>query len=487
LLGVFVFELYATQKALLYQAITKTRRHFAKLKLHQKNSPLKLYTKKLAEFVTQTNFNSLPVNALKEAKKVLLDTLGAMLKASSPKYSASKILKNYCEKHGGKPEATVIGMKFKTDLLNASLVNGTLAYYCDIESIHPSTITHTAAVVVPTSLSVCEHMELDGKELLTSIIVGYEVETRVSAAFDPNALYKRGFHPSAVAGVFGAAASAGKLFKLDIEGEQRALGLAGLQAAGLLAWVSDETENSRPFQMGFASRNGILSCVLASQRFGAPKQIFEGKSNVLEAFSDNPKREKLVEELGERFLITETAYKRYSCCAFLQPAADALSSLIAEHALKSEQIEQITLRFPAQGAPVIDNNELKSHNAQYILPVLAVKGDVQIDDILFERRENEEIKRLYYNTKVIHDEELSPLFPRSYASIVELKLKDGRTLSKRVDYARGTPQNPMSFDEVVQKFRKLASEVLTEIQVDQIVRFVDQIEKRSVKELVELL
>ncbi|PSN85009.1 hypothetical protein B9Q00_11280 [Candidatus Marsarchaeota G1 archaeon OSP_C] len=215
--------------------------------------------------------------------------------------------------------------------------------------------------------------------------------------------------------------------------------------------------------------------------------MFEGKSNVLEAFSDNPKREKLVEELGERFLITETAYKRYSCCAFLQPAADALSSLIAEHALKSEQIEQITLRFPAQGAPVIDNNELKSHNAQYILPVLAVKGDVQIDDILFERRENEEIKRLYYNTKVIHDEELSPLFPRSYASIVELKLKDGRTLSKRVDYARGTPQNPMSFDEVVQKFRKLASEVLTEIQVDQIVRFVDQIEKRSVKELVELL
>jgi 2-methylcitrate dehydratase PrpD len=423
-----------------------------------------------------------------QGKRVLLDTVGAMVRAASPKYSAGSILAKVTRRLGGRPESSIIGQGFKTGLLEAALVNGTLGYYCDVESHHAESITHVAAVIVPTALAVAEAFGLGGRDLLRALVVGYDVETRVADALGPEALYIRGFHPSAVAGAFGAAACAGSLLHLTPSHQSMAFGLAGCQASGLLAWTTDQSENSRPFQMGVAARNGLTAALLAREGFGAPPDIFEGKNGMFGAFTDAPEPGRLVEGLRRRHTIMEAAFKRYSSCSFTHPGADALASIMSEHTLDHKDISTIELRFPAPGAPIIDNNPLKSHNAQYILPVLAVRGEVTIDDILGERRSNPEISRLSRGTSLIHDRRLASLFPSSYASIVTVGLRDGRRFSERVDHARGTPENPMDESEIEAKFRRLTRTELSEQAQEKVISVVRSIERAgSVDSLMKLV
>jgi 2-methylcitrate dehydratase PrpD len=446
------------------------------------------YVDMLSDHVAGTRFGSIPAKVVEHTRLVLLDTLGAMLRASSGRYSAGNILTKFTKDIGGRPQATVVGRGFKTNIVNAALVNGTFGYYCDVESHHAEAVAHVAAVIVPTSLGVAEAYRLTGKDLITALVVGYDVETRVSNGLDPTAMYARGFHPSAVAGCFGAAAAAGSLLKLTADQQKMAFGLAGLQASGLLAWATDHTENSRPFQMGLAARNGVTAALLAKEGFGAPPDVIQGKSGMLGAFTDNPKPERFVEGLGKRHTIMEAAFKLYSCCAFLHPGADALLKIMSDNGLKGSGIQSIELRFPAPGAGIIDNNELKSHNAQYILPILAVQGEVNIEDILQERRSDPEINRLSQSTRLTHDEELGPLFPKTYASVVVVTTKDGKQYKERVDHARGTPENPVGASVIESKFRRLTSKELSKAKATELIETVKSLDSgRDVLKLARLV
>lgn len=431
----------------------------------------------LSEYVAETQFKDLPREVIQQAKSLLLDTLGAIIRASSTKYSAGRILEQLCRDLGGKEECSLIGKNLKTNLVNATLTNGTMGYYCDVESHHAESITHVAAVIVPTALAVAQSRGLSGADVLKALVIGYDVETRVSNALGPNALYKRGFHPSAVAGCFGAAATAGSLLGLNSERQTMAFGLAGCQASGLLAWETDQTENSRPFQMGVAARNGTTSALLAEKGFGAPPDVLGGKDGMFGAFTDDPEPDRLTENLGRQFTILEAAFKLYSCCAFIHPGADGLLSIMSKNKLRHEDISEIILHFPKPGASIIDNNELKSHNSQYILPILAVQGQVNIEDILQERRSDPEIARLSKNTRLIHDEELGPLFPEKYTSIVRVKTKQGKEYSEKVDYARGTPKNPVTLEEIQNKFRRLTAGELLEEKIERCIRMCDEFDR----------
>ncbi len=208
------------------------------------------YTQKIVQHITEFSYNIIPEKVIERTKLIILDTIGAIIAATSPKYAGSRIIIDYVKNLGGKKEASIIGGGFKTSCVNAALANGTLGYYCDIESHHVKAILHAPAVLVPTVLAVGEREDVTGKELIEALILGVDIETRVSLALTPDGLYARGFHPSAVCGTIAAAVSAGKLLKLTREEYKNAIGLAACQASGLLAWESDKTEMSRPFQMG---------------------------------------------------------------------------------------------------------------------------------------------------------------------------------------------------------------------------------------------
>jgi 2-methylcitrate dehydratase PrpD len=431
----------------------------------------------LADRLATFHLREVPKDVVSHAKLMLLDTLGAMLAASNPKYSATRILVNFAKQLGGRAESSLVGQGFKTSCVNAALVNGTLGYYCDIEPHHVGGILHAPAVMVPTGLAMGEKLRVSGKRFLEAMILGIEVTCRVSYAMNPTALYNRGFHPSAICGAFGAAAAAGHLVKLNPATFGIALGLALQQASGLLAWASDHTENSRPFNPGLAARNGTTAAYLASLGFGGPPTPFEGKYDAFTAFSGERHPDALLADWGKHFYLPEFAYKLYSSCSFTHPGLDALLALTREHRLKPADVRSILLRFPISGKHMIDNNELKSHCAQYILPVGLVFGGVTIDDILEDRLRHPEVARLRAVTRMEGDPELEKTWPEQYASVVEAITTDGRTLSCRVDYAKGTMQNPLTPDEIHAKYRTLATTVTTAAHADRIAELVGRAER----------
>lgn len=425
----------------------------------------------LSEFVVSTRPDQLPDKVVAQAQTILLDTLGSILAAFAPRYSAGRILLEYTRALGGTPECALIGSTERTTCVNAALYNGTLAYYCDVDAHHPRAIMHAAAIVVPTALALAERERRNGADLLTAIVLGIDVACRTSNALGPTALYARGQHPTCVAGGFGAAAAAGHLLRLDAMAMRRAWGLTGTQASGLLAWEADDTENSRPFNPGIAARNGTTAAVLASYGFGGPPDIFEGPFNILDAFGDAPCVKELTTGLGERFSIDELAIKRYACCAFLHPALDGLDGIMAEKALRADEIAAMRLRFPRSGVALIDNNPLRSHCGQYILPIYVLERKVVIDDILFDRRGEPAIAALGAIVQVLGDDDLDADFPGRYTTIIEVDARSS-TFSRRIPYAKGCPENPLTGAEVESKFRSLVANAVGDHRVESIVEAV---------------
>jgi 2-methylcitrate dehydratase PrpD len=441
----------------------------------------------LSEFVSRTRPEDLPADVVDRARTILLDTLGSLLAASAPRYSAGLILLDYTRALGGRPECTLIGSSERTSCVNAALYNGSLGYYCDLDAHHPGAIVHAPAIVVPVALALAERQGRSGADLLAAIVLGVDVACRVSLAIGPTTLYARGQHPTCVAGGFGAAAAAGHLLGLDPAAMCRAWGLTGTQASGLLAWETDPTENARPFNPGIAARNGTTAAVLASVGFGGPPDIFEGKFNILDALGDPPRVAELTADLGERYTIDELAIKRYACCAFLHPALDGLDEIMVEQGIEADELDAMRLRFPRSGVALIDNNPLRSHCGQYILPIYALERRVRIDDILYNRRGESAIAALSKVTQVLGDDDLDPEFPERYTTVLEVDAR-GTTYCRRVTYAKGCPENPLSAAEIERKFRSLAGDAIDEGNIEGIIDAVRGIASApTIGPLVELL
>ena len=425
-------------------------------------------TEALCQFVAGFSLNALPPAVREMTQTVVKDGAGALIAAANPDYSTGRLIARFVRDQGGTPTSTVVGHGFKASEVMAALANGTMGYACDVEPHHPEGILHPVAVMVPTALAVGERVVASGADFLAAIALGLEVEYRVSIALGPAEQYALGFHPSAVCGAFGAAAAASFLLKLDAGAVERAFGLAACQASGMMAWESDPTENARPFQMGMAARNGVTAARLAAAGFGGPAAVFDHGHTVFQAFSRNAAPERLTARLGERFDgIMELAIKPYSCVSFLHPALDALLGLVREHELAPADIAEIRLHFPRDGIHCIDDNPLKSHCAQYILPVAVANGGLQIADIFIDRRlSNPEVAALCRRVQVDSDPDLDRLFPDYYASRIELRTGDGRRLVRRNDIARGYPETPMTPEELDAKFRALAGSVCPPTRVE---------------------
>jgi 2-methylcitrate dehydratase PrpD len=448
-------------------------------------------TRALADLIAGFTWSGLPADVQAAVQRVVRDGTADLLTAADPAYTTGRRIARFVEGLGGRPEASVVGHGFKTDCVGAALANGTMGYACDIEPFHPEAILHPIAVVVPTALAVGESVGAAGMDFLGAVALGCEVEYRVSMAIGPAAQYALGFHPSAVCGTFGAAAAAAHLIGLDAEACVRALGLAACQASGLMAWESDPTENARPFQMGLAARGGITAALLAAKGFGGPIGVFDHGHTVYRAFGEEGRSEHLTRDLGQTWRgITELAIKPYPCVAFLHPALDALLGLVAEHNLKAEQIAKMVMHFAKSGVHCIDGNPLKSHSAQYVLPVAVAARALRILDLFEDRRLSDPaIAALAGRTHVVADEgELEAIFPAFYAARVEIHTADGRRLERRNDIARGYPRSPLGEDELVAKFRALVGAVASPARVDALLAAVHDLPRaRNLTRYAELL
>jgi 2-methylcitrate dehydratase PrpD len=447
-------------------------------------------TASLVEYALGDTPPTLPSDVVLAGRNVLLDTLAAMIGARAPGLTISAPLLKYAELEGGAPRASIVGRPGRTGPALAALVNGTFAYALDVESIHGPSITHAAAVVVPAALAVAEVTGSSGSDLVRAVVVGLDVADRVSRAISPRALYDRGLHPTSVAGTPAAALTAARLLGLDTATTRRALGLAASQASGLMAWEHDSTEQSRPFNCGIAARNGVTSALLAQAGLGGPEDALEDHHGLLGAFGDErTSGEILSEGLGERFAVTETQIKAHACCAFLQPGVNAILDLRERHGVGPADVDEIALHFPRGGAPIIDANPVRSHNAQYVLAVAMQDQQVRFDDLIVDRRLSEPaLASLSEKVSVVHSVPLDPEFPDRYTSQVVLTLRGGRQVETLVTYPLGHPNNPLGPADLRAKAMRLAAPVVGAATAEALMAEVEGIEQAaSIDALMALL
>src|ERR1700744_2182129 len=269
--------------------LTTAAPHPTKIAEHkyQQGNAMAQETATLAAYVANLKFADIPPEVLERAKVLTLDFLGSAIRARRDAESTPSLLKILeTLALDGKGEATVCGDSKTVSPAFAALLNGALGHSLDFDDTHADSSLHPSAPVVPAAFAVGELVGASGRNVLTAIVAGYEVCCRLGNALDPPSHYKRGFHPTATAGTYGAAAAAAKLFGLSQQQIEAAFGVSGSQAAGSLQFLVNGAWNKR-YQVGAAAMNGVIAATLARNDFIGSSESVEGKHGLLVGYSDN--------------------------------------------------------------------------------------------------------------------------------------------------------------------------------------------------------
>src|SRR5690349_19989655 len=298
-------------------------------------------TATLTGYVADLKFEDIPPEVRERAKVLTLDFLGSAIRARRDAESTPSLLKmlealalDTCG------ESTVFGDSKTWTPAVAALLNGALGHSLEFDDTHADSSLHPSAPVVPAAFAVGEMVGASGRDVLTAIVAGYEVCCRLGNALDPTSHYARGFHPTATAGTYGAAAAAGKLFGLSQEQIISAFGVSGSQAAGSLQFLVNGAWNKR-YQVGGAAMNGVIAATLARNDFVGSTEAVEGKHGLLVGYSDNAHPDKAVSSLGTMYDTTKTGVKPYPSFRYSHAALDAIVAMRREHNLTPDQIKRV--------------------------------------------------------------------------------------------------------------------------------------------------
>jgi 2-methylcitrate dehydratase PrpD len=417
-------------------------------------------------------WEELPHPVRQRSRELVLDALGVALAGSAAPSTAPVVALAREAAPGGR--ASVVGSGFATGGAWAALANGTAAHAIEMDDVTTESSLHPGVVVIPAALAVAEERDRPGVAFLEAVVAGYEVVIRAGNALNAASAYRRGFHPTGIAGVFGAAAAAGRLLGLDAEGLTRAMGIAGSMASGSLEYLAGGAWTKR-LNAGWAAHAGIVAAGLARGGFTGPATIFEGGLGFLRAYSDAPDAERLLAGLGRDWQLLRVSVKPYACCRYSHGLIDCVLRLRAEHGILPEQVEEMRLGVLSGGALLIaDPIERKRApanvvDAQFSAPFAAAlaltRGGAGPRDFTQENVDDPTIRHLMARTVCYRDPDLDAHYPRRWPAAVEIVLEDGRHLAVRVEAATGEPENPVPRAGLVAKFEQLAGGVLAPRQV----------------------
>ena len=288
---------------------------------------LQTVSEQYSDYVVGLQFESLPRRVVKSAKLCLIDFLGVMIAGASTQESriSRNALLSLSRMEANMGIATVVGSRSKADCLPASFCNSVSGHALEMDDTHREAIIHAGASVIPTALAISEMIDASGKDLLVSMIVGYEIAIRV-ALHTVISQREHGFHVTGICGVFGAAATAGKLLALDRDQMTNALGLAGTQASGLTEFLTNG-DMSKRVAPARAANNGITSALLAKNGVTGPKSIFEGNNGYWKAYANTTRPFGNLENLGKSFEIERVGFKPYACCKYLHTSIECATNL----------------------------------------------------------------------------------------------------------------------------------------------------------------
>ena len=447
-------------------------------------SPLML---RVSQYIAQALKNPLPDNVTELAKHHLIDSLSAMVSGSRLLPGVRAIA--YAKTLGGRPEACVPGSRIMLSLVNAAMINGMLAHSDETDDSHAPSLTHPGCAIVPAALAMAERMQCDGVSLLRAVTLGYDIGTRASLALGGYAMADAGRDTHSIGTSFGAAAAAAAIAKLSADQVRHVLSYTSQQASGLSNYARDLVHVEKAFLFGgMPARNGAAAADMVASGMTGIDDVFSGERNLFYAFGPKSNPEQFARGLGETYEIVNTNIKRWTVGSPIQAPLDALSSLIKNNKFRAEDVEKVVVRVSHQGARTTDNRSMPDINMQYMVSVMLLDGTATLEAAHDEKRMNDpKVMEMRRRVELKGDDELQKALPRR-GGIVELTLRDGRTLREHTPDVRGTPQNPMTRDEVDEKCYLLCAPVIGKRRARELVDTVWNIEKlRNARALRHLL
>jgi 2-methylcitrate dehydratase PrpD len=408
----------------------------------------------LVEFVLDLGAASLPTAVAEAASRSITDWLGTAIRGAAEPLAGA--LGAVIAGAGGDPQATVVGRGVRTSALLAALANGAQSHALDFDDTHLGSIVHGSAPVAPVVLAVGEWRHATGAEALAAFVAGFEVETRIGRVLG-RPLADRGWHVTGVLGHFGAAAAAGKLLGLDAARLAHALGIAGTQAAGLE--VSFGTM-SKPLHPGKAAMNGLLAALLAREGFTGSTAMLDGPHGLGATFLGMADLGAAAEQLGKRWEILDNSTKPYAACHLTHATIDAARAIRARVAPDATAVEAVrchvnplVLKVANQTAP---RTGLEAKfSVAYCAAIGLLRGEAGEGEFTEASVGDQAVARV-----------MSRVMPEADGSLalgaarMSVRLADGREVEERVAAARGTAANPLTRDELEEKFHRLAEVVL---------------------------
>jgi 2-methylcitrate dehydratase PrpD len=430
----------------------------------------------LIDYMLAAREVTLPSEVIQKGKSHLLDSLAAIVSGSTLK--PGKLGLQHAREQAGSPDCTVLGSHCKTTPILAAFANGMSAHADETDDSNSQ--LHPGCAIVPAALAIAESENRGGDALLRAVILGYDIGFRFHQAFEPRS--------TSFGATFGAAAAAGMLAELSALQLRYLISYAAQQASGSRAWVGDDDHIEKAFDYAaMPARNGVTAAVLIQSGFTGNRDVLEGDQGIIKTYSPcDPK--KTLADLGQRFTITSCLIKKYPVGSPMMETVDATLTMLAKQPIPPEQIDRVVVRIPESGARTVNNRRMPDVNVQYMVAAILLEGKLSFELAHdYGRFQNSRVLALKEKVQLIADAELERSGHR-FQGLVEVTLKDGRTLREHVINCRGRPENPMSPEEVQKKAAWLLEPVLGKGNSDQIIDAIRQIEFVSnVRDLTKLM
>ena len=471
----------------------------ARTKKEVRGNAIKGTTDAVRTFIASANLRQMPANVVSEGKRCLIDNVGVLLAGSTAE--GSRILREYAHKSNGTKEATVLGREpVMVSAAHAALANAGSAHALDYDDTQLSTtpdrtfglLTHPTTPALSAALAVAERAGASGAAFLEAYLTGVEVECKMAEAIDPNH-YERGFHSTGTLGVFGAAAAAGKLMKLNQAQLAHMLAIAASLSAGIRVNFGSM---SKPLNAARASENGVFAAELASRGFTGGDNGLDGQWGFFQVLGDGADLGRIIGALGQTWSIVSpgVSFKPYPCGSLSHPSMDAMMKVVKDHDLKPDQIKAVRLRA---GNNILEplrygvaKNELEAKfSVPFLMSAVILTRRAGMREFTDAFVQSPAAQAMMQRVTAVHDQEIEKQGFDKIRSVVEVDLVDGRKLVQPSDDRyRGGPDNPFTRADLKAKFDDCAGLVLAAQRVDAAFTAIESVDSMAdIRQLIKVL
>ena len=449
-------------------------------------------TARMSRWAAGLQYKHISSGAVYQAKRFLLDSLGCAL--GGYRQHDVKIALEVLDEVGGMGLATVVGTGRHMDPVSASLANGLMIRCMDYNDIYWKQDPSHPSDIFPAAIACCEHMGNGGKELIVGLVLGHEFEMRFCEAAFPG-IRERGWHHATLT-AFVSPIVAGRALQLSWEQIQHAIGISASRHCTLGAVTAGKLTMMKNTVDPMATQSGVLAALLAEKGYTGPEHVIDGKEGLTQVFGPQWKLELLTDGLGESWRITQCGMKAFPTEALTHTPISAVLDLVKTNDLHPDQVEKIQIRSLARAADILSdpskydprNKETADHSLPYVIAAALVERQVTPVQFTIEKIMDPRIREQLKKIEVVADPEIEKVFPALQRVIVNINTTDGRSFTKQLDYPKGDPRNPLTDQEIEEKFSALAEGVLSKSAQRRVQDAVWNLERvGSVSELMALM